>query len=79
MDDSIKEEILFNMVVRIISLENILIEKNIISNTEIQKEIEKTSSVVLKSIVDNVMEQALKNKQTDKLIIDQSIVKKNIN
>jgi hypothetical protein len=77
MDDSFNKEIIYNMVIRIISLENLLIEKNIVTNAEIQEEIERVSSTVMKSISEKILEQAFQGKQVDQLISDLSVKKEN--
>lgn len=54
MSDHDKEYILMDLMVRITALEKILINKNVITETEIQKEIKKISSVISNSIIEEL-------------------------
>jgi Mn-dependent DtxR family transcriptional regulator len=54
MSDYDREYILMDLMVRITALEKILISKNIITEPEIQKEINKISSVISDSIIEEL-------------------------
>lgn len=78
MSESIKNEVFLDMIVRIISLENLLVTKKIVSNEEIQNEITKVSSIVISSMKDQIIEAGYKPNDINKVIQEFIPPKKNI-